>query len=168
MWYYVKIKIKKQKKCFFFETKKKQAKKTFFFFKHASFFLFTSLGLKVKSNLKWFLNFGNLVIHMASFVRSMIKMALKSLFFCSKIAQRLGDPPARPINIHLIFSIYVRLWHAWVASVCSARGLNQVVFGKKIYFWFISSLSKILVERLVAFTAVDRFFKRFLAMEETS
>ena len=37
----------------------------------------------------------------------MIKMELKLLFFCFKIAQWLGDPPSGPIHIHLIFSVYI-------------------------------------------------------------
>ena len=39
----------------------------------------------------------------------MIKMALKSLLFCFKIVQRLGDPPSGPNYIDLMFSDYVCL-----------------------------------------------------------
>ena len=57
----------------------------------------------------------------------------KKLWLLNWTPQRFGeidapDPLSGPIHIHLIFSIYVRLWHAWVASVCSARGLNQAFF----------------------------------------
>ena len=37
----------------------------------------------------------------------MIKMELKLLFFCFKIAKWLGDPLSDPIHIHLIFSVYI-------------------------------------------------------------
>ena len=42
-------------------------------------------------------------------------------------------------------------------SVCLARGPNPAVFVKKKFFFWFTFLSKILVARLAAITAVDRF-----------
>ena len=77
-------------------------------------------------------------------------MALKCYFCCkiAKITQQLGALPL--------------LWHAWVATVCSARKLNQTIFVQKTFTFGSSplSLSKTLVALLVAFAPTDRFFKR--------
>ena len=60
--------------------------------------------------------------------------------------------------------------------VCDTLELHQFVqhgaksgsfCAKKFYFWF-TLLSKILVARLVAFTAASRFFKQLWAAGETS
>ena len=71
-------------------------------------------------------------------VRNVIKMALKLVFFRCKIAQRLVAPPYG-LHVRLYASAAVtkylvtipRLLHAWVASVCSASGLNQLIFVQK-------------------------------------
>ena len=47
------------------------------------------------------------------------------------------------------------------------RGNQAVFVQKKTNFWF-TALSKILVARLAAFTAVDKFFKRLWAANKTS
>ena len=47
-----------------------------------------------------------------------------------------------------------------------STGLNQTSFVQKNYFWF-NPLCKILVAFLVAFTAVEKFFRRLWAAEET-
>ena len=51
-----------------------------------------------------------------------------------------------------------RLRHTWAASICSARGINQAILGQKNTTFGSHLLSKIMVVRLVAFTAADRFF----------
>ena len=54
------------------------------------------------------------------------------------------------------------LWHAWVASVSSARDQNKTHFVQKTFIFGSSplTLNKTLVALLVAFTSADRFFKR--------
>ena len=66
--------------------------------------------------------------------RIVIKMPLKSLFLCCKItniAQWLGALPPGP-----------GLWHARVASVCLAKGLNYTIFVQKKQLLFHPFLAK--------------------------
>ena len=85
------------------------------------------------------------------------------------------DPQTQPphyeflatrLHIHSIFNVYVR--RSMTRLSWFSTGANLGCFCvKKIYFW-LPSLSKILVGCLVAFTAVDRFFKRLMATDKTS
>ena len=71
---------------------------------------------------------------------------VKIAIFAAKIIQQLVALPP--------------MWHARVATVCSARDL----FVRKTFPFGSSplSLSKTLVALLIAFTLADRFFKRLL------
>ena len=87
-------------------------------------------------------------------------MTLKLLFFCSKItkiAQRQGAPPSTsPYVTHLSYISFSKLGPK-LDNFCA----------KKIYFWF-TPLSKILIARLLGFTAADKVFKRLWAAVKTS
>ena len=68
-------------------------------------------------------------------MRNVTKMALKLLSLSG-----WGLCPPAPEHCHKIFSDYARLWHAEVASVSSARGLNQAVLVQKKELTFDSPL----------------------------
>ena len=90
-----------------------------------------------------------------------IKMALKSLFLLQnhKNCPAAGGYALRPLSTVIKHSETMpRLRHTWAASVCSARGINQAILGQKKTTFGSHLLSKIMVLRLVAFTAADRFF----------
>ena len=101
-------------------------------------------------------------------------MALKLLFFCCKITkidQRLGAPPPdpRPQLLHFyMFSDYApSVTRLSCISFFSMRPKSDKFWAKKSNFW-LNPLSKFLVACLVAFTAVNRFFRQLWTAEETS
>ena len=105
----------------------------------------------------------------------MSKMALKLLFFCCKItklAQRLGASPPDPRPQLLVCAYLVimpHLWHAWVASVSLARGLNQTSFVQNKKLLVLPSLQNSgCVTRGIHSCSVDRFFRQLWAADETS
>ena len=107
-------------------------------------------------------------------MRNVSKMALQLLFFCcklTKIAQQLGaSPPYRcPRSLYFyIFSDYARsVTRLSCISFFSTKPNSDKFCAKNKYFWFIP-FSKIPVACLVAFAAVDKFFRRLWAAEETS
>ena len=71
-----------------------------------------------------------------------------------------GSGPRLPSTV----TIYLMTMPPFVTRL---RSLNQAIFVQKIYFLF-TPLSKILVACLVVFTAVDGFFRRLWAADETS
>ena len=84
-------------------------------------------------------------------------MALKLLFFALKL-QKLPCcweiRPQAPVHSCLTFSDYVPfVAHLSCISLFSLGANSYSFCAKKIYFWF-TPLSKILFERLEAFTAV--------------
>ena len=91
---------------------------------------------------------------------NVIKMALKSLLFAAKSQNcpAAGGSALRPLSTVTEYSETMpRLRHTWAASIRSARGINQAILGQKKTFGLLL-LSKIMVVRLVAFTAADKFF----------
>ena len=89
-----------------------------------------------------------------------------SKFFCCKIAKIAQAP----VHSHSIFSEYVSSVRSLSYSSLFSTGAKPCSFCPKTFafnYWF-SPLSKTLVARLVAFTAVDRFFKRLWTADETS
>ena len=107
-------------------------------------------------------------------MRNVSKMALKLLFFCCKITkidQRLGAPPPdpRPQLLHFyMFSDYApSVTRLSCISFFSTVPKSDKFWAKKSNFW-LNPLSKILVACLVAFTAVNRFFRQLWTAEETS
>ena len=103
-------------------------------------------------------------------------MALNLLFFCckiTKIAQRLraSPPDPRPQSLHFyIFSDYARsVTRLSCISFFGTGPKSDKFCAKKNTFGLrFNPLTKILVACLVAFTAVEKFFRRLWAAEETS
>ena len=76
-----------------------------------------------------------------------------------------GNSTSRPPSTVITCLVTMpRLWHIWVASVFLARGQNQAIFVQKKKYILVYPLGKI----LVAFTAVDGFFRRLWAADKTS
>ena len=89
---------------------------------------------------------------------NVIKMALKLLFFAAKSQILLSGwgSALRPLSTVTKYSETTpRLWHTWATSICSARGINQAILEQKKTFGSYL-LRKIMVVRLVAFTAAGR------------
>ena len=100
---------------------------------------------------------------MALKVQNVIKMALKLLFFAAK----LQNSPRHPASVTKCLGTILVCDTISCISSFSTGAKSGSFCTKKIYFWF-TPRSKRLVARLVAFTAVDRFFKRLWAADETS
>ena len=110
--------------------------------------------------------------HLCQKVRNVITMMLNSCFLMQNHQNfsAAGDSSPIPVFSHYIFTDYASYVTRLSCISLFSTGPKSANFcAKKILLLFlISSLSKILVACRVAFTVIDRFFKRLWATNETS